>query len=164
MGPRRPELSNPFCDPGAVVAKVSYFPRQKYFQLTAMKIYHNPHACVSGPSNGPVQISKLSLYVWFARQRFHGPVSNRYADVIQTSPSNLEKVIPCDPGFPMSIKTPQCFVTSQYLAEGEFILHLLACCPWLKNGRGDPRFEDKPSTQVHGANCLSVEVEIDISR
>lgn len=164
MGPRRPELSNPFCDPGAVVAKVSYLPHQKYFQLTAMKIYHNSYACLSGPSNGLVQISKLSLNVWFARQRFHGPVSNRYADVIQTSTSNLEKVIPCDPGFPMSIQTPQCFVMSQDLAEGVFILHLLACCPWLKNGRGDPRFEDKPSAQVHGANCLSIEVEIDISR
>ena len=41
--------------------------------------------------------------------------------------------------------------------------HLLACCPWFKNGRSDPRFENKPSAQVHGANFLNVEVEIDIS-
>lgn len=63
----------------------------------------------------------------------------------------------------MSIQTPQCFVMSQDLAEGVFIPHLLAYCPWLKNGRSDPWFENKPSAQVHGANFLSVEVEIDIS-
>lgn len=132
-------------------------------RLTAMKIYHNSYAYLSGPSNGLVQISKLSLHVGFARQRSHGPVSNRYADVIQTSLSNLEKVIPRDPGFPMAIQTPQCFVMSQDLAEGVFILHLLACCPWLKNRWGNPRFENKPSAQVHAANFLNVEVEIDIS-
>ena len=132
------------------------------FRLAAMKIYHNSYACISGPSNGLVQISKLSLHVWFVRQWSYGPVSNRYADVIQTSASNLEKVISRDPGFPMGIQTPQCFVMSQDLAEGVFILHLLACCPWLKNGRSDPRFENKPSAQVHGANFLNVEIEIDI--
>lgn len=63
----------------------------------------------------------------------------------------------------MGVQTPQCFVMSQDLAEGVFILHLLACCPWLKNGRSDPRLENEPSAQVHGANFLSVEIEIDIS-
>lgn len=73
---------------------------------------------------------------------------------------NLGEVILGDPGVPMVRQSRGCSIFAESLRVGVLVDDCLARGPWLKNGRGDPWFEDEPAAQIYAPDNVVIIVEI----
>ena len=73
--------------------------------------------------------------------------------------ADLREIIFCDPGFPMVRQSRGCSVFADSLRIRVLVDDCFALGPWLKDGRGDPRFEDEPAAQVHTTDLVILVVE-----
>ena len=65
--------------------------------------------------------------------------------MIQARSSNLREVILGDPGIPVPRQALSSFVLAKSLGVCVFVFDVVICGPLGKDGRRDPRFQDKPT-------------------
>ena len=73
--------------------------------------------------------------------------------------ADLSEVVFRDPSAPMVGESGRCSIFAESLRVGVLIDYCLARGPLLKDGGGDPWFEDEPAAQAHTSNFVVVVVE-----
>ena len=114
-----------------------------------------------GPSPGDslIQDRQLSLDIWVARKRSDSPITDWNPHMIQSCGSYLIEVVLSDPCIPVLGKPRGCLVWSQRLRVGVLIDDSVAGGPLGEDGRSDPWFEDKPTTQVYAVHFVVVVIK-----
>ena len=139
MGPRRPLLSKPFCEPGAGKGESQRIRGIRGRRgRTAVEVDHDFEAGAAGPGDGLVEDGELALHVWLAVDRGDGPVADWDTDVVHTSGGDLVEVILGDPGVPVIGKTGFRFGFAQGEGIGVFVDDRRRRSPITKDGRSDP--------------------------
>ena len=119
-----------------------------------MKIEHDLQSSIRSPADCLIQNIKLTLNIWIVVKKGECPISNRYADVVESHIRNLLEIALGDPRIPMRRESVESFVFAQSRAHRVLVFDLLVVRPIAEHRRSNPGFQDEPPTEVHTANLV----------
>jgi hypothetical protein len=127
-----------------------------------MKIHNHLQARGSRPADGLVEHLELALHVRLTVRRDHGPIPDGHPDMVQAGRAHLHEIIGGDERVPVLGQEALCCFLAQVLRQGPLVDGRVPSL--FKEGRGDPGFQNQPSSEVDAAHLVAVVIEGQITR
>jgi hypothetical protein len=117
-----------------------------------VQVDENSKAGTTSPAYSSIQVLQLTIHVWVALERSQCPVPNGDSDVVHASSGNLIKIIRRHKGGPVLREHRSALVRAEGRAQRPLINGGVTGI--IEDGRGDPRLQYQPASEVDTTNLV----------